>query len=326
MVTMIVPIYNKEGYLTRCVDSLLNQTCRDFEVILVDDGSTDSSGALCDSYAARYPGMIRVIHKSNGGPSSARNAGMDAARGDFVIFPDPDDWVEPDYVESLLMLQRQYDADMVCTGHYIDTCQTSMPSEADRMHLLMDGVQAQRGLLLPPRLHGFSWSKLYRLDIIRRHSLRFQEEFFVMEDLWFAYCYLPLCRVVCHAPEKRVYHYCQSDDSITANVFSRRKFGAVEVLERIMADCKDRDPELAEAVEDKICITAVNLVWMLANSGFQEPDTMAHLKNQIRRTLPRHLSSAQYGAGRKVQAILALLSPRVYALLKNCIQSLKRSE
>ena len=105
MLTLVVPIYNMEKYLARCMDSLLGQSCRDFEIILVDDGSTDSSGTLCDSYAARYPELVRVIHKPNGGPSSARNAGLDAARGEFVTFPDPDDWVEPDYVGSFLRLQ-----------------------------------------------------------------------------------------------------------------------------------------------------------------------------------------------------------------------------
>ena len=91
MITLVVPIYNMAQYLPRCVDSLLRQTCRDFEIVLVDDGSTDASGAMCDRYAADHPGHIRVIHKENGGLSSARNAGIDAARGEFVIFPDPDD-------------------------------------------------------------------------------------------------------------------------------------------------------------------------------------------------------------------------------------------
>lgn len=326
MISLIVPIYNSERYLSRCVDSLLCQTSREFEVILVDDGSTDSSGEICDHYAAGYPGLVRVIHKTNGGPSSARNAGLDAAQGDFVIFPDPDDWVECDYVESLLSLQRQYDADMVCVGHYIDTDEISTPAGSDQMPWLMDGLQAQRGLLLPPGLHGFSWSKLYRMDIIRKHSLRFPEDLFITEDLWFAYCYLPHCRVVCHAPAIRVYHYCQSDDSITANVFSQKKLGAIEVVERIAADCKDRDPELSWAAEDAICITAVNLVWMLENSGLHAPDIMTYLRKQIRRTLPGHLRSVRYGAGRKLQAILALLCPRGYAMLKNLVQCRKWSD
>ena len=89
MVTLVIPIYNVEDYLPRCVASIQAQTCRDFEVVLVDDGSTDSSGVLCDGYAAR---------------------------GEWVVFPDPDDWIEPDYVEMFLHFQRQYQADLVCLG------------------------------------------------------------------------------------------------------------------------------------------------------------------------------------------------------------------
>ncbi len=100
MLTLVVPIYNKEQYLPRCLDALLAQTISDYEILLINDGSTDGSGAVCDRYAAEYPGLIRVIHKPNGGLSDARNVGIDSALGDFITFPDPDDWVEPDYVQT----------------------------------------------------------------------------------------------------------------------------------------------------------------------------------------------------------------------------------
>ena len=324
MVSLIVPVYNMEQYLPRCMESLLAQTCRDFEVILVDDGSTDSSGALCDSYAARYPGMIRVIHKSNGGPSSARNAGMDAARGDFVIFPDPDDWVEPDYVQTLLSLQREYQADMVCVGHYVDTGGISVPDRRNQAHTVMSGKDAQRGLLLPPRLQGFSWNKLYRMEIIQEQNLRFQEELFITDDLWFAYCYLPHCRRVCYAPTERIYHYRQSGESITAHIFSRRKLGMIRVMEQIREDCAVRDPELARVAEDEICTSAVNLLWMLVNSGEKDADTMIYIRKIILQTLPGYFLSRIYGGGRKVQALLALICPQLFAWIKNLVQRMKQ--
>jgi GT2 family glycosyltransferase len=325
MVTLIVPIYNKERELDRCLDSLLRQTCREFEIILVDDGSTDSSGAVCDSYAQRHPELVRVIHKPNEGPSSARNRGLDAARGEFVIFPDPDDWVEPDYVQTLLSLQREYQADMVCVGHYVDSDGISAPDRRDQPQAMMSGKDAQRGLLLPPRLQGFSWNKLYRMEIIREQNLRFQEELFITEDLWFAYCYLPHCRRVCYAPSKRIYHYCQSGESITANIFSPRKLGVIRVMEQIREDCAGRDPELAQIAEDEICTVAVNLLWMLVNSGEKDADTMAYLRKNILRTLPGYFRSGIYGGGRKVQALLALICPRLFTWIKNLVQRAKKA-
>ena len=184
MITLVVPIYNMAQYLPRCVDSLLRQTCRDFEIVLVDDGSTDASGAMCDRYAADHPGHIRVIHKENGGLSSARNAGIDAARGEFVIFPDPDDWIEPNYVEAFLHHQRLYRADLVCLGHYVDTDDASVPAGSGKETSLLEGADGQRSLLLGPRMQGFSWNKLYRLDIIRRFGLRFPDGMGTTEDLY----------------------------------------------------------------------------------------------------------------------------------------------
>lgn len=107
MISVIVPVYNTKAYLKRCVDSLLGQTYGDMEIILVDDGSTDGSGELCDSYAA-MDGRVRVFHKENGGSSSARNLGLDNARGEYIGFVDSDDYVDPDMYEKLYTGIREY--------------------------------------------------------------------------------------------------------------------------------------------------------------------------------------------------------------------------
>ena len=325
MITMVVPIYNMERYLSRCVDSLLSQTCRDFEIILVDDGSTDFSGALCDSYAARYPELVRVVHKKNGGQSSARNIGIDNARGEWVVFPDPDDWVEQDYVESFLHFQRQFGAELVCMGFYVDTDDVSEAKGPDTGPYLITGCnECQRSILIGPSLQGFSWNKIYRMDIIRENELRFPDGMDTLEDVYFTYRYLAHCSQIVHVPGKRVYHYYQRDNSTTRSGYSSRKLGSIRIYENIIADCRKRDPELARAAADIICTEAVNLIWMLVNSRQNAPEDMKYLRDQIRRTLPRYLHSGQYGVGRKLQAVLALLSPRLYALLKNAVHRKKR--
>ena len=130
-ITLAIPVYNMEQYLPRCMETMLAQTCQDFEILLVDDGSTDNSGQMCDDYAAKHSDFIRVVHKENGGLSSARNAGIDAAKGKYINFPDPDDWVEPDYVEKLLEYRQQFDADLVCTGYFVDTENNCVPAKQD---------------------------------------------------------------------------------------------------------------------------------------------------------------------------------------------------
>lgn len=117
LISVIVPVYNVETYLPRCVDSILAQTDVRLEIILVDDGSPDGSGAICDAYAAKDT-RVRVIHKENGGLSSARNAGIEAARGEYLAFVDSDDWIEPNSYSSMLALLKRYDAKLVCAGRY----------------------------------------------------------------------------------------------------------------------------------------------------------------------------------------------------------------
>ena len=116
-ISVIVPVYNVEGYLARCVDSILGQTYENLEVILVDDGSRDGSGALCDAFA-QQDHRVKVIHKPNGGLSSARNTGIDAAQGEYLAFVDSDDWLEPDAYAQMLERMKAYDVKLVCGGRY----------------------------------------------------------------------------------------------------------------------------------------------------------------------------------------------------------------
>ena len=116
-VSIIVPVYKAEAYLHRCVDSILAQTFTNWELLLIDDGSPDRSGAICDEYASK-DARIRVFHKENGGVSSARQKGQDEAQGEYTIHADPDDWVEPTMLEELYKKAKEDDADMVICDYY----------------------------------------------------------------------------------------------------------------------------------------------------------------------------------------------------------------
>ena len=318
MITLAIPVYNMESLLGRCMDAMLSQTSRDFEIVLVDDGSTDSSPGLCDGYAAAHPDLIRVVHKPNGGLSSARNAGIDAARGEFIIFPDPDDWTEPQYVEHLLTLQREHHADLVCTGYFVATDEASVPGSPEAGVSVLSGRDARRGLLLHPVMSGFAWNKLYRLSIIREHDLRFLDDVGTTEDLDFAYRYLAHAKTVCHAPGLRTYHYYQRPGAATHSGYSPKKLGSIRTYEKILADTSD--PELADAAREEICVTAVNLLWAWEMGERTDRAGRKALLGHIRRQLPVHLRSNRYGLGRKLQAITAALSPKLFTRLKNAAQ------
>ena len=118
MISIIIPIYNVEDYLNKCIDSIIYQTYSDWELILVDDGSFDSSPAICDSYAT-CDSRIKVIHKINEGVSKARNIGIEIAQGEYIVFCDADDYVDPNYLKQFL--KNNKNADLVITGYYFDT-------------------------------------------------------------------------------------------------------------------------------------------------------------------------------------------------------------
>lgn len=320
MLTLAVPVYNMASYLPRCMDALLNQTCPDYEILLIDDGSTDGSESLCDRYAQEHPDRVRVIHKENGGLSSARNTGIACARGNWITFPDPDDWVESDYTAQFLSLGREHHADLVCTGYCVDTDSGTTPAKPDSQFRIFTGSDARRALLLPPQLDGFAWNKCFRLDIIRENGLNYLDDVGITEDLDFAFRYLSFCQTVCHAPQARTYHYYQRDGAATRSGFSLRKLDTLHTYEKIIAACAASDPELALAAEDELCTAAVNLIRMYENSDRSHPQARAVLLGKIRKHLPAHLKSAKYGAGRKLQALLAGFSPKLYCLVKNVLQ------
>lgn len=177
-ISVIVPVYGVEKWVGRAIESVQAQTFEDFELILVDDGSPDNSGAICDAYASR-DARIRVIHKENGGAASARNAAIAEARGEYFFFMDADDWCEPAMLEDLYRLAKQDDLDLVVAAFYIDTYYSdekyfrevkSVPAHAfatqrefrERAHELFD-----KNLLYTP------WNKLYRAAYLRERGIVF---------------------------------------------------------------------------------------------------------------------------------------------------------
>lgn len=318
-VSVVVPIYNMENYIPRCMETLLAQTEKDIEIILVNDGSTDQSAELCEEYASRYPQMIRVVHKENGGLSSARNAGIDVATGDYIIFPDPDDWVEKDYIEKLLDIQKKYKPDLVCVGHYIDYDSCSVAANEGGSFAELTGVEAQRALFLPPSMSGFAWNKLYHMDIIKKYNLRFLDDVGTTEDLDFAFRYLGHCETVCFDPEMRVYHYYQREGAATHSGFSRRKLQSIHTYEKIISSYGERN-EIVEAAENEICNTAINLCWMYKNGKCDDKESWKKIREYIQNYIKGYLKSSNYNKGRKMQAILAYCVPDLYVLLKNKVQ------
>ena len=168
-ISVIVPVYNVEKYIRRCVDSILNQTYKNFELLLVDDGSPDSCGRICDEYS-KVDDRIKVIHKENGGLSSARNAGIKKSSGDYLNFVDSDDWLETDYVEYMLKLVHETNSEMGMSTE-IFTTRDRKQTENDKIEIWTSEYTAAQ-IILPYIAIG-PWNKIYSLEMIRRNNLTF---------------------------------------------------------------------------------------------------------------------------------------------------------
>ena len=196
LVTVIVPIYNSDNYLYHCINSILKQTYRDIEVILVDDGSTDSSGEICDNLAKKDK-RVRVLHTLNCGVSSARNMGINNARGAFVFFVDSDDHIETYAVHALVEGYNQSHADMV-VGAFNKVKNGSVVSEIsdfaeNQLYTIKDVKEYTLLYLQNPRHHQLlmsTWAKLFRTEIIKNNNVLFNTELRTSEDLSFNFDYL----------------------------------------------------------------------------------------------------------------------------------------
>ena len=195
LISIIVPVYNIEKYLDRCIQSILSQTYTNFELLLIDDGSTDSSGAICDSYAEQ-DSRVRVFHKPNGGVSSARNMGLDNANGEWITFCDSDDWVYDCWLQNYV--DNSDNVDIVCQGVELDysrmvNCfKQNEKVGFDYEGKIADGLE----LLHEYGLVGSMCIKLFKMDIVRINSLRLNPMFNYMEDEEFVIRYLSFCKNV----------------------------------------------------------------------------------------------------------------------------------
>lgn len=240
MISIIVPTYNVCKWLKRCVDSILSQRYRDFELLLIDDGSTDGSGEICDEYAEK-DSRIRVFHKPNGGVSSARNLGLDNARGQWITFADADDYVSPYYLENLIAAVDNPEIDLVF-NYAIVHCNGKVEKEDYPEKEI--SISEISDLFLHNDLiwHTSTWSKLFRRSIIENYNIRYIEDVHIGEDALFLFTYLLKCRrikVICTCD----YNYViRTTDSLTHRVNSFREESKgldliLEIVNRLKAVC-----------------------------------------------------------------------------------------
>lgn len=213
LVSIIVPIYKVEKYIRRCVESILNQSYKNIEIILVDDGSPDNCGRIIDTYE---DSRIIILHKENGGLSDARNYGMKYITGEYIFFLDSDDWIDVDAIKSLVNIIKRYKADVVQCGFYYVYDEYLLYdnrhyNEEDNL-VLLDNESLMRELIINEKVKNFAWGKLYKADLVKDQFFR---KGVIFEDIFWTHLIMSNVSkyVIYH---KALYYYVQRDDSIVS--------------------------------------------------------------------------------------------------------------
>lgn len=306
--SVIVPVYNVAAYLSRCVDSLLEQQDVELEILLVDDGSTDASGSICDGYAAR-DSRVRVIHKENGGLSSARNAGLDAAEGEYLTFVDSDDYVEPDSYGPMLALAERWGARLVCGGRYDVDGNTGektvglCPEKTQRI----SGEELAGRIFLWDGCDSSACDKLYHRSLF--DTIRYPEGR-VCEDVPVTY------RLVLKAEwvvlwNRPYYHYYHRPGSITTAEVSEKTLHFSQHTAAIYEDIRKNHLNIEPQARFLRVKSLSHLMLLLGQAEPEKRRQFAGEYRQARRNLSRHtaffLSSPYFDRKERLRDLLLVL-------------------
>lgn len=323
LVSVIVPVYNVESYLRKCLDSIVGQTYHDLEIILVDDGSTDKSGDICDEYA-KNDSRIIVIHKENGGLSDARNAGMRIATGEYVGFVDSDDWIELDMYEILYQLCEQYQLDLVAArfclnenGIDVNNCVTNKFVEMTGKELLECNIFECDSKVVTNSV----WDRLYRRTLIQGIEFPKGRKY---EDICFTTnVFLKAER--CGYLDKELYHYTVRDDSIMGKSKLNQKGLPIEIFHDLLPLLKEKAEILYQADETILADGALyNYVYRCQEYyadlfGKKEcSEQIKLLRREIcsNRQRIKKICCQRYSRIKEFSLYMVFYKPEIYVLLK----------
>ena len=279
MISVIVPIYNAEKYLHRCIKRILAQDYTDYELLLIDDGSTDNSGTICDEYAIK-DNRIRVFHKENGGVSSARNWGLDKAIGEYIMFVDSDDYMLPGMLEVMLSTLESKKADLVVCGT-TETGGGYWRPIAD-VDYSINQLKENFVSLLHTELLSPPWNKIYKKEIIG--SNRFCEDISFGEDLLFNIQYLEKCENISLIKESPFYHEKENENSLVVKFNRNRLLDIEKVWVVVDRFSEDKEGLYSKYLRDltvyiRQLLKTKQYLWTEKKNILEEWSSMALIKN-----------------------------------------------
>lgn len=306
-ISIVVPVYNVEDFIHDCIQSILDQTFKNFELILVNDGSTDKSGAICDEYAEKDQ-RIRVIHKENGGQSSARNSGIDAAKGNYIGFIDSDDWIDPEMYKILYTKLVENSADITACNlmqYDKDADKNLYCNKTDDVSYDRDSAMDE--LYLNERLTFSPCNKLYKKNLFE--GIRFKEGY-ILEDMDFSYRMMHQAKKVYYTGQA-LYNYRYNEKSTMRKVFSKKRLDEFEVRKNMYLFYQKNYPNRANELYAEWFLTGLMLYISIEKYYQQEKKQYKYLINIDRKKLKPLLFKQDYDRRKKLLLAMGVVSPKL---------------
>ncbi|MBR5333049.1 MAG: glycosyltransferase [Muribaculaceae bacterium] len=314
LISVIVPIYNVEKYVGECVDSIINQSYKNLEIILVDDGSTDRSGEICDDYAQR-DNRIKVIHRENGGLSEARNTGLDATRGEYTTFVDSDDLIHQECISTLynLLVNTQTDISTVSFNHFADGEQVSTKAPLSPVKVYNTGEDAVKSMLYQQGyIDNSPCGKLFKTGLFSSH--RFPKGKLYEDLATIPYVCLKAKKVA--TTTTPMYHYRSRSSSILGR-FSLRRCDVLDITRDLVRYMEQNHLSIVNAARSRQFSANMNILWLMSATEIKDDAVEARCWENIKTLRLFSLVNPRVRMKNKIGAIISFIG------LKNTMKILK---
>jgi len=310
LISVIIPVYNVNKYLNKCIGSIVNQTYKNLEIILVDDGSTDNSGEICDEWKQK-DSRIKVIHKENGGPSNARNFGIEIAIGKYLFFIDADDYLNSDNIETLYKNLIENDSDISASGHIYETY-IVQENKCAKESYVADSEEALKRLFTGNNLFVVIWGKLFKKELFE--EIRFPVGK-INEDVATLYKLIHKANKISNI-NKPGYHYVQRQNSLIHQKYGEERITVVEILEECVEFIRKNYPNLVEYAE-RYLILALNDCAILTSKNKMKKE-YRNLRKKLKQYLPMILKNSKMEHYTRKRSILIVLGFARFLIAANC--------
>ncbi len=313
LISVIVPVYNVEKYLFKCVESIRKQTYKKLQIILVNDGSTDSSLAICRSFE-ELDSRIHIIDKENGGLSSARNRGLDLAKGEYVTFIDSDDYVNDNFVEELYCACLDEAVDMVVSGYKERGEEGEILRCVQFKNAELTAKEAIEALCYETNFTCYAWAKLYKRTLFDEYRF---EEGRLFEDISIMYRLLDSCIKIKIVPLTG-YQYLIRKDSIAHSNFKEEQMVLTVIIDELVVYIQKKYPDLLKAAIRRRNFTYFWLCQQIENSNYQSDQFRQLINSNVKQDIPTVLFDLKSSTKDKIKCLLYLIGgPKVYLAVFN---------